>query len=429
MAAEDELKIPPHSIDAEQSVLGGLMLQNEAWETVSDIIDSTDFYRAAHSKIYSAIQNLSLEDNPFDVITLGEWLDNRQELEKVGGMGYLSNLVQNTPSAANIDAYARVVRQKSVLRELINAASTITESAFRTEGRSQEELLGEAESLVFKIAEREERGTKTYEGMKGLLDSALHRVQELFENGGKPTGVQTGFHKLDDMINGLQPSDLVIVAGRPSMGKTAFAMNIARSAAIKQHVPVVIFSMEMPKEQIAMRMLASLARVDQKKISTGKVAAADWPRLTSAVQLLDENVNLFIDDTPALNPNEIRSRCRRLKRDQGLGLVVIDYLQLMQVSRATENRATEIAEISRSLKALAREIGCPIIALSQLNRALELRQDKTPMMSDLRESGAIEQDADLIMFIYREVVYDPDTENKDTAEIIIGKHTHGLKKP
>ena len=269
MAAEDELKIPPHSIDAEQSVLGGLMLQNEAWETVSDIIDSTDFYRAAHSKIYSAIQNLSLEDNPFDVITLGEWLDNRQELEKVGGMGYLSNLVQNTPSAANIDAYARVVRQKSVLRELINAASTITESAFRTEGRSQEELLGEAESLVFKIAEREERGSKTYEGMKGLLDSALHRVQELFENGGKPTGVQTGFHKLDDMINGLQPSDLVIVAGRPSMGKTAFAMNIARSAAIKQHVPVVIFSMEMPKEQIAMRMLASLARVDQKKISTG----------------------------------------------------------------------------------------------------------------------------------------------------------------
>ena len=425
MAAEDELKIPPHSIDAEQSVLGGLMLQNEAWETVSDIIDSTDFYRATHSKIYSAIQNLSLEDNPFDVITLGEWLDNRQELEKVGGMGYLSNLVQNTPSAANIDAYARVVRQKSVLRELINAASTITESAFRTEGRSQEELLGEAESLVFKIAEREERGTKTYEGMKGLLDSALHRVQELFENGGKPTGVQTGFHKLDDMINGLQPSDLVIVAGRPSMGKTAFAMNIARSAAIKQHVPVVIFSMEMPKEQIAMRMLASLARVDQKKISTGKVAAADWPRLTSAVQLLDENVNLFIDDTPALNPNEIRSRCRRLKRDQGLGLVVIDYLQLMQVSRATENRATEIAEISRSLKALAREIGCPIIALSQLNRALELRQDKTPMMSDLRESGAIEQDADLIMFIYREEVYDEETEKKGLADIIIGKHRNG----
>ena len=425
MAAEDELKIPPHSIDAEQSVLGGLMLQNEAWETVSEIIDSTDFYRAAHSKIYSAIQNLSLEDNPFDVITLGEWLDNRQELEKVGGMGYLSNLVQNTPSAANIDAYARVVRQKSVLRELINAASTITESAFRTEGRSQEELLGEAESLVFKIAEREERGTKTYEGMKGLLDSALHRVQELFENGGKPTGVQTGFHKLDDMINGLQPSDLVIVAGRPSMGKTAFAMNIARSAAIKQHVPVVIFSMEMPKEQIAMRMLASLARVDQKKISTGKVAAADWPRLTSAVQLLDENVNLFIDDTPALNPNEIRSRCRRLKRDQGLGLVVIDYLQLMQVSRATENRATEIAEISRSLKALAREIGCPIIALSQLNRALELRQDKTPMMSDLRESGAIEQDADLIMFIYREEVYDEETEKKGLADIIIGKHRNG----
>ncbi len=425
MAAEDELKIPPHSIDAEQSVLGGLMLQNEAWETISDIIDSTDFYRAAHSKIYSAIQNLSLEDNPFDVITLGEWLDNRQELEKVGGMGYLSNLVQNTPSAANIDAYARVVRQKSVLRELINAASTITESAFRTEGRSQEELLGEAESLVFKIAEREERGTKSYEGMKGLLDSALHRVQELFENGGKPTGVQTGFHKLDDMINGLQPSDLVIVAGRPSMGKTAFAMNIARSAAIKQHVPVVIFSMEMPKEQIAMRMLASLARVDQKKISTGKVAAADWPRLTSAVQLLDENVNLFIDDTPALNPNEIRSRCRRLKRDQGLGLVVIDYLQLMQVSRATENRATEIAEISRSLKALAREIGCPIIALSQLNRALELRQDKTPMMSDLRESGAIEQDADLIMFIYREEVYDEETEKKGLADIIIGKHRNG----
>ncbi len=425
MAAEDELKIPPHSIDAEQSVLGGLMLQNEAWETVSDIIDSTDFYRAAHSKIYSAIQSLSLEDNPFDVITLGEWLDNRQELEKVGGMGYLSNLVQNTPSAANIEAYARVVRQKSVLRELINAASTITESAFRTEGRSQEELLGEAESLVFKIAEREERGTKTYEGMKGLLDSALHRVQELFENGGKPTGVQTGFHKLDDMINGLQPSDLVIVAGRPSMGKTAFAMNIARSAAIKQHVPVVIFSMEMPKEQIAMRMLASLARVDQKKISTGKVATADWPRLTSAVQLLDKNVNLFIDDTPALNPNEIRSRCRRLKRDQGLGLVVIDYLQLMQVSRATENRATEIAEISRSLKALAREIGCPIIALSQLNRALELRQDKTPMMSDLRESGAIEQDADLIMFIYREEVYDEETEKKGLADIIIGKHRNG----
>ena len=425
MAVEDELKIPPHSIDAEQSVLGGLMLQNEKWETVSELLDSGDFYRGTHSKIYSAIENLSSENEPYDVITLGEWLETRRQLDAVGGIGYLSTLIANTPSAANIESYAKVVRQKSVLRELINAASSITESAFRTEGRSHEELLGEAESLVFKIAEREERGSKTYQGMKGLLESALHRVQELFESGGKPTGIQTGFHKLDDMISGLQPSDLVIIAGRPSMGKTAFAMNIAKNASIGQRVPVVIFSMEMPKEQIAMRMLASLARIDQKKISTGKVSDADWPRLTGAVQLLDQNVNLFIDDTPALNPNEIRSRCRRLKRDQGLGLVVIDYLQLMQVSRATENRATEIAEISRSLKALAREIGCPIIALSQLNRALELRQDKTPMMSDLRESGAIEQDADLIMFIYREEVYDEETDKKGRADIIIGKHRNG----
>ena len=425
MAEEDDLKIPPHSIDAERAVLGGLMLQNEKWEDVSELLDSNDFYRRSHVKIYMAIESLCAKNDPYDVVTLGEWLESRRELEDVGGMGYLSTLIENTPSAANILAYAKVVRQKSVLRELINAASAITESAFRTEGRSQEDLLGEAESLVFKIAEREQRGSKTYEGMRNLLETALHRVQDLYERGGQPTGIQTGFYDLDRMITGLQPSDLVIVAGRPSHGKTAFAMNIARYAAIKQNVPVVFFSMEMPKEQIAMRMLSSLAAVDQRNISTGKVAAEDWPRLTGAVRLLEQDVKLFIDDTPALNPNEIRSRCRRLKREHNLGLVVIDYLQLMQVSRSTENRATEIAEISRGLKALAREIGCPIVALSQLNRGLEQRQDKTPMMSDLRESGAIEQDADLIIFVYREEVYDKDTEKKGKADIIVGKHRNG----
>ena len=426
MPTEDDFKTPPHSIDAEQSVLGGLMLQNEAWEEVSEILDPSDFYRRDHSKIYSAIESLSSDNDPYDVVTLGEWLESRQQLGDVGGMAYLSMLIENTPSAANIRAYAKVVRQKSVLRELINAASTITENAFRTEGRSQEELLGEAESLVFKIAEREERGQKTYKGMKDLLDVALHRVQDLYEKGGKPTGIQTGFYRLDDIITGLQPSDLIIVAGRPSMGKTAFAMNIAQSAALRQQIPVVIFSMEMPKEQLAMRMLASLARVDQKNVSKGKISDDDWPRLTGVLQLFgDKDVKLYIDDTPGLNPNEIRARCRRLKRDHGLGLVVVDYVQLMQVSGTTENRATEIAEISRSLKALGREIGCPIIALSQLNRALDQRQDKRPVLSDLRESGAIEQDADLIMFIYREEVYDKETLNKGKAEIIIGKHRNG----
>ena len=418
------LKVPPHSIEAEQSVLGGLMLDNDAWLQVSERITEGDFYRRDHNEIFRAIESLANDGKPYDVVTLAEWLQNHDKLESVGGLDYLANLVEHTPSSANISAYADIVRERSVLRALIRAGTDIADSAYRPEGRGADELLDEAERNVFEIADRESRSRRGFRPVKELLVDALDRIDQLFQQDNPITGVATGYYELDAMTSGLQPSDLVIVAGRPSMGKTAFALNLAQNAAIKESVGVAIFSMEMPSEQLAMRMLSSLGRIDQHKVRTGRLADDDWPRLTHSVGILSE-AKLFIDDTPALSPGELRARCRRLAREHGLGMIIIDYLQLMQVTGSGENRATEISEISRGLKALAKELNVPVVALSQLNRSLEQRTDKRPVMSDLRESGAIEQDADVIMFIYRDEVYDEDTMDKGIAEVIIGKQRNG----
>ncbi len=419
------LKVPPHSIEAEQSVLGGLMLDNATWDQVADLVGEADFYRRSHRLIFTAVASLAENSNPFDVVTLSEWLEKRGELNEAGGLAYLGELARNTPSAANVKAYARIVRDRAVLRQLVRVAGEIADSAYSTEGRDTPELLDNAEKLVFDIADHGARGRGGFSPIKDLLVKAVDRIDTLFQQDNPITGVPTGFTDLDELTSGLQRSDLVIVAGRPSMGKTSFAMNLAEHAVIRDKLPVAVFSMEMPGEQLVMRMMSSLGRIDQHKVRTGKLRDDDWPRLTSAVGLLSE-ASMFIDDTPALTPTELRARCRRLKREHSdLGLVVIDYLQLMQVPGSKENRATEISEISRSLKALAKELHVPVIALSQLNRSLEQRPNKRPVMSDLRESGAIEQDADVIVFIYRDEVYNDESPDKGTAEIIIGKQRNG----
>ena len=420
----ESLRVPPHSIEAEQSVLGGLMLDNDAWLQVVEKITFQDFYRRDHAAIFRAVEALANDSKPYDIITLSEWLGSQDQLEMVGGIQYLAQLADNTPTAANIAAYADIVRDRAVLRNLIRAGTDIAEAGYRPEGRGTTELIDLAERTVFQIAERESRGRKGFRQIKDLLMGALDRIDQLFQRDNPITGVATGYYELDGMTSGLQPADLVIIAGRPSMGKTAFALNIAQNAAVKEKVGVAVFSMEMPSEQLAMRMLSSIGRIDQHKVRTGKLGDDDWPRLTHAVGVLSE-VSLFIDDTPALSPGDLRARCRRLAREHSLGMIVIDYLQLMTVPGSNENRATEISEISRSLKALAKELNVPVIALSQLNRSLEQRGDKRPVMSDLRESGAIEQDADLIMFIYRDEVYNDDSPDKGVAEIIIGKQRNG----
>lgn len=419
-----DLKIPPHSIEAEQAVLGGLMLDNRAWEQIADRIAEVDFYRKEHRLIFRSIANLEAYESPFDVVTLSEELDKTHELEAAGGLAYLGRMAKETPSAANIKAYADIVRERSVLRQLIEIGTDIAGSAYNPEGRKSKELLDLAERNVYKIAEQGSRAGKGFVGIKQLLTKTVEQIDYLFEQEGHITGVATGFTEFDDMTTGLQAGDLVIVAGRPSMGKTTFAMNMAENAAIAQKTPVAVFSMEMPAESLAMRMISSLGRIDQHHLRTGQLTDDDWPRITSAVSILSE-AQVFVDDTPALSPTDLRARARRLKREHGLGMIVIDYLQLMQVSGSSENRATEISEISRNLKALAKELEVPVVALSQLNRSLEQRPNKRPVMSDLRESGAIEQDADLIVFIYRDEVYNQDSPDKGTAEIIIGKQRNG----
>lgn len=418
------LKIPPHSIEAEIAVLGGLLTDNSVWEKIAGRIYEDDFYRKDHRTIFHAINRLDQESKPFDVVTVAEWLDSHQELDNAGGLSYLAALAENTGGASNIAAYADIVRKRSVLRQLIRATNEISETVFNPQGRSSEQILDFAEQTVFDIAEQEAKGRKSYRLIKDLLVRALDRVDELFRRDSHITGVPTGFDDFDDKTAGLQPSDLIIVAGRPSMGKTAFAINIAEHAAIKGKLTVAVFSMEMPGEQLAMRMMSSLGRIDQHKVRTGKLQDDDWPRLTSAVEIL-KDAKLFIDDSPALTPAELRARCRRIKRESGLDLIVVDYLQLMQVPGTQENRATEISEISRSLKAMAKELKVPVVALSQLNRSLEQRPNKRPVMSDLRESGAIEQDADVIVFIYRDEVYNEDSPDKGRAEIIIAKQRNG----
>lgn len=423
-AETSALKIPPHSIEAEQAVLGGAFLDKEAWDKVVERVREEDFYRKDHRTIFHAINKLSEEGQPYDIVTVAEWLENHQLLDEAGGMRNLAALAENTPSASNISAYADIVRKRSILRQLISATTDINDTVFNPQGRTSEQILEYAEQTVFEIAERENQGRKSYHGIKDYLKDALERIDELFHKDSPITGIATGYDDLDMKTAGFQRSDLIIVAGRPSMGKTAFSINIGENAAIRGKASVAIFSMEMPGEQLAMRMMSSLGRIDQHKIRTGKLEDEDWPRLTSAVSILQES-RMFIDDTPALTPSELRARCRRISREHGLDLVIVDYLQLMQVAGTSENRATEISEISRSLKAMAKELNVPVIALSQLNRSLEQRTDKRPVMSDLRESGAIEQDADVILFIYRDEVYDSESVDKGIAEVIIGKQRNG----
>ena len=420
----DLLKLPPHSIEAEQSVLGGLLIDGEAWDRVCDILVEEDFYRRDHRLIFRAIMALAEGGQPYDAVTVSEWLASRNELEAAGGLTYLGALSKNTATAANIRSYAEIVRERSVLRQLARVGTEISNTAFNPEGRSSVELLDEAERKVFEIAEQGARGNQGYHAIKDLLTHAVDRIDELYNHESPYTGIPTGFKDFDDKTSGLQDSDLIIVAGRPSMGKTSIAMNIVENAAIRANKTVAVFSMEMPGEQLAMRMMSSLGRINQQKVRTGKLDEEDWPRLSSAVGILAE-AKLFIDDTPSLSPAEMRARARRIKREHDLGLIVVDYLQLMQVPGSKENRTNEISEISRSLKALAKELKVPVIALSQLNRSLEQRTDKRPVMSDLRESGAIEQDADVIIFIYRDEVYDENSPDKGKAEIIIGKQRNG----
>lgn len=422
----DSLKIPPNSIQAEQSVLGGLMLDNQTWDSVADKVSEGDFYRRDHQLIFRTIAQLAEKQIPFDVITISESLEAIGELENSGGLSYLGMLAKDTPSAANIVTYANIVRDRSVLRQLIHVGTEIADSAFNTEGRETADLLENAERQVFKIAEQRQRGQGNgFATIKSLLATAVDKIETLFEQEGSITGAATGFTDFDELTSGLQPADLIIVAGRPSMGKTTIAMNMAENIAIKGDKPVAVFSMEMPGDSLAMRMMSSLGRIDQHRIRTGKLEDDEWPRLTSAINLLAET-KLFIDDTPALTPTEVRSRARRLAREHGqLGLIVLDYLQLMQSPSSGDNRVQQISDISRGLKALAKELNVPVVALSQLNRNLEQRPNKRPMMSDLRESGAIEQDADLIVFVYRDEVYNEDSPDKGIAEVIIGKQRNG----
>ncbi|MBA3660102.1 MAG: replicative DNA helicase [Gammaproteobacteria bacterium] len=416
--------IPPHSNEAEQSVLGGLMLDNRALDQIVDRLHEQDFYRHDHRILFRTMIKLSDQSKPIDVLTVTEALREINELSQVGGEVYLFELANNTPSAANITAYADIVRERSVLRQLIATANDISESAYNVQGRSITELLDVAERSVFAISEQGARGEGPV-NIKSFLAKTMDRIDTLFHSNSAITGIPTGYHDFDDMTSGLQSSDMVIIAGRPSMGKTALAMNIAEHVAIKSRSPVLIFSMEMPGEAIVMRLLSSLCRIDQLRIRTGKLADEDWPRISSTVSMLSD-APLFIDDTPGLSPAEMRARARRLAKEHGqLGLIVVDYLQLMQVPGFNENRTAEISEISRSLKSLAKELKVPVIALSQLNRGLEQRADKRPIMSDLRESGAIEQDADLIVFIYRDEVYNDSSPDKGTAEIIIAKQRNG----
>ena len=418
------MHIPPHSIEAEQSVLGGLMLVGEAWDQIADRLVEDDFYRREHQLIFRAIGDLASAGKPCDAVTLGEWFERHGETAAIGGPAYLAELASNTPSAANIAAYADIVRDKAVLRKLIEAGTRIAGDGFNPEGRDTPEVLESAEQRIFQIADAGTRGRKQAEPMREPLKRYFATLTERYQHRGQLSGLATGFRDLDTLTSGLQRQDLVIVAGRPSMGKTAFALNIAEAVALLADKPVLINSMEMSSEQLAGRFVSGVARVDAQALRSGDLDEADWSRVGRAASLLSDS-KIIIDDTPALSPGELRSRARRAKREHGIGLVIVDYLQLMQVPRTTENRATEIAEISRALKAMAKELDVPVMALSQLNRALEQRNDKRPVMSDLRESGAIEQDADLILFVYRDEVYDHDSPDRGTAEIIIGKQRNG----
>ncbi len=423
------LRVPPHSVEAEQSVLGGLLLDNLAWDRSSELLGDSDFYRYEHRLIYAAVANLVQGGRPADVITVFEQLQSSGKAEDCGGLAYLNALAQSVPSAANIRRYAEIVRERAILRKLIAVSDEIATSAFNREGRAVPQILDEAETKILKIGEEGTRQRQSFQPMDKLVVSLLDRVNELAENGAEDvTGVRSGYFDLDNMTAGMQKGDLIVLAARPSMGKTAFALNIAEHVAVKEELPVLVFSMEMGASQLALRMVGSLGRINQQHLRTGKLADDEWGRLAEAVERLGK-VQMFIDETAGLNAGELRARARRMARQFGgtLGLIVVDYLQLMSGSGGSdENRATELGEISRGLKALAKELQCPVIALSQLNRSVETRNDKRPMMSDLRESGAIEQDADIIMFIYRDDYYTKEqSKEPGVAEIIIAKQRNG----
>ena len=423
-----QLRVPPHSIEAESSVLGGLLLDNGAWDRVGDLLVDGDFYRHEHQLVYAAIGALINASKPADVITVFEHLQNQGHAQAVGGLGYLNSLAQYVPSASNIRRYAEIVRERSILRKLVSASDEIATAAFNPKGKQVDKILDEAEQKIFNIGEEGSRMKQGFQSMDSLVVELLDRVQEMADNPNDITGVPTGFHDLDRMTSGLQPGDLVVLAARPSMGKTAFAINIAEHVALNEGLPVAVFSMEMGASQLAVRIVGSIGRINQGHLRTGKLTDDEWPRLTEAIERL-RTVSLHIDETPGLTPSELRANARRLARQCGkLGLIVVDYLQLMSGSSSDggDNRATELGEISRGLKMLAKELQCPVIALSQLNRSVEQRTDKRPMMSDLRESGAIEQDADIIMFIYRDEYYTKDAcKEPGVAEIIIGKQRNG----
>lgn len=423
LASIESLKVPPHSLEAEQAVLGGLLLSTRAFEQVADLLVEGDFYREDHRLIFRAVRELNELGRPADAITVTEWLVGHGHADRVDNGAYVSHLASTTPSAANVFAYAQIVRERAILRQLIDAGAEIAASAFQADGRTSNELLEDAERTVFAIAERGARQSG-FISVQEMIKVAIARIQKLNEFEGEITGISTGFHDFDRLTAGLQASDLIIVAGRPSMGKTTLAMNFAEHAAIKHGIPVAIFSMEMSALQLVLRLFSSLGQIEQGRLKTGSLTDLDWPKLTSAMNLLHKS-RIFIDETPALSPAELRARARRLKREHDIGLIVVDYLQLMSVPGTRENRATEIAEISRSLKSVAKELNVPVVALSQLNRSLEQRPNKRPVMADLRESGSIEQDADLIVFIYRDEIYHPETAEKNKAEIIIGKHRNG----
>jgi len=423
--AVDDIAVPPHSVEAEQAVLGGLMLDNRGWDTIADRLVADDFYRRDHQLIFEAIADLASRSEPFDAVTLSEALERKALAEQTGGLIYLASLVRDTPSAANIKAYAEIVRKRSTLRQLISVGNTIAASAYDPEGREANEIVDQAERLVFEIAESRNKTGSGFVRLRDELPAVIDKLDMLTQNKGQLTGLSTGFKRLDEMTAGLQKGDLIVIAGRPSMGKTTFALNIAENAAFgPKKARVGIFSMEMGRDQLAFRMVSSLGRVDQSQLRIGNIDGEAWSRVNTAISMM-RDAPIFIDDTGALTPTEVRARARRLKREHGLDLIVLDYLQLMQVGGDVENRATEISEISRSLKALAKELGVPLIALSQLNRSVEQRTDKKPVMSDLRESGAIEQDADVIMMIYREEVYNKETTRRGIADIIIAKQRNG----
>jgi replicative DNA helicase len=424
LATVENLKVPPHSVEAEQAVLGGLLLAAGSWDQVADVVSEEDFYREDHRMVFRAIHDLHELNRPSDAVTVTEWFESHGHIDVVDGGAYISHLVSITPSAANIQAYAEIVREKSILRSLIDVGTEITSGAYAADGRESQALLEDAERLVFAIADKGSRRGSGFVSVQDTIKQAIEKIQELHEFEGEITGISTGFQDLDRLTAGLQPSDLIIIAGRPAMGKTTFAMNLAENAAIKHAIPVAVFSMEMASLQLVLRLFSSLGQIEQGRLRTGSLDDLDWPKLTSAMNLLQKS-KIFIDETPALSPAELRARARRLKREHDIGLIVVDYLQLMAVPNTRENRATEIAEISRSLKAVAKELHVPVLAISQLNRSLEQRPNKRPLMADLRESGSIEQDADLIMFIYRDEIYNPDTPEKGKAEIIIGKHRNG----